>query len=262
MMPVGTAGGGIEYFLSDTVAVGVEVTVPVRRHPGRPDRRRIALELDRLALRVVRTAAVLPRAPDGARSSCKTVLRRLYRPATGSAIVTDPRVSSELEARPEPPAIGPLNQYFGGAEIRFRALPRRRSHLRGYVETTLGVEGRRKHRRVRGLRRRAPQARLRYPCSTGGSSPTSWPASGWPAPRSMTASRRARGADPGVGLRSRGDGRRRTRVSADPEHRSGAGDKIPLHARAHAQARRGATHEANLGPVFVSLGLRVYLADF
>ena len=33
----------------------------------------------------------------------------------GGAIVTNPHISSEIEVQPEPPAIGPLNQYFGGA---------------------------------------------------------------------------------------------------------------------------------------------------
>ena len=42
--------------------------------------------------------------------------RRLYFALrAGGAMVTNPHVSPELEVRPEPPAIGPLNQYFGAA---------------------------------------------------------------------------------------------------------------------------------------------------
>ena len=65
-MLVGTVGGGIEYFLADTVAVGVEVKYLIAgsqdvridgvSHPNSIDR----------SVRLVRAAAVLPRAPDGA----------------------------------------------------------------------------------------------------------------------------------------------------------------------------------------------------
>src|SRR4029453_11504056 len=167
-MPVGTVGGGIEYFLSDTVAVGVEVkylfagTQDVRID-GVSHSNSIDSLFASFALRLFypeRPTAPPLQLQDGP-------LRRLYLALhLGGAIVTDPRVSSELEARPEPPAIGPLNLYFGGAVgLDFGRYLGVEVTFEGY-ETTLELKG------VGSIAEYAvyavvPQARLRYPLLEG-----------------------------------------------------------------------------------------------
>jgi opacity protein-like surface antigen len=263
-MPVGTVGGGIEYFLSDTVAVGVEVkylfagTQDVRID-GVSHSNSIDSLFASFALRMFypeRPTAPPLQLQDGP-------LRRLYLALhLGGAIVTDPRVSSELEARPEPPAIGPLNQYFGGAVgLDFGRYLGVEVTFEGY-ETTLELKG------VGSIAEYAvyavvPQARLRYPLLEGRLVP--YLLAGVGLASAEVNDRKPKGA--GVQIQASDFGLAVT-VGGGLEYLLTRNIAVGLETKylyTHGLTLKlagGATHEANLGPVFVSLGLRVYLADF
>jgi opacity protein-like surface antigen len=263
-MPVGTVGGGIEYFLADNIAVGVEVKYLIAgsqdiRIDGVSHSNPIDSLLASFALRLFypeRPGAAPLERPEGP-------LRRLYvAMRMGGAIVTDPRVSSDIEIQPEPPAIGPLNQYFGasvgvdfgryfGAEITFE----------GY-ETNVAVAG------LGSVAEYAvyavvPQVRLRYPLLDGRLVPYLLAGVGYAA--AEINDRKPAGA--GVNIQASRSGLAVT-VGGGLEYlvtRNVAVGMETKYLYTHGltlQLAGGTTHEANLGPVFVSLALRVYLADF
>jgi opacity protein-like surface antigen len=263
-MPVGTVGGGIEYFLADNIAFGVEVKYLIAgsqdiRIDGVSHSNSISSVLASFGLRLFypeRATAPPLEPPEGPRRRLYVSLRM------GGAIVTDPRVSSDIEIEPEPPAIGPLNQYFGasvgldfgrylGAEITFE----------GY-ETNVKVSG------IGSVTEYAvyavvPQVRLRYPLLNGRLVPYVLAGVGYAA--AETNDRKAAGADVDLSASSKsglavtaGGGleylvTRNIAVGMETKYLYTHGLTIKLN---------GATHEANLGPVFVSLALRVYLLDF
>jgi hypothetical protein len=115
-VPVGTLGGGIEYFLADGLAVGVEVKYLFAGDQTlRIDKveysHSIASLLTSFGVRLFypERPTAPPIDPEGGRMRLYLGLR------VGGAAVTNSHVSDRLTIEPEPPAIGPLNQYFGGA---------------------------------------------------------------------------------------------------------------------------------------------------
>ncbi len=264
-VPVGTVGAGLEYFLADTVAVGVEVKYLFAGNQDiRIDGVSHSNSIDSLfasfGLRLFYPER--PTAPpleprEGSR-------RRLYLSLRlGGAIVTDPHVSSELEVRPEPPAIGPLNQYFGGAlGLEFGRYLGVELTFEGY-ETNLELKG------VGSVTEYAvyaavPQVRLRYPLLDGRLVPYLLAGVGGaigelndPKPKGATV--KPQGSS-GLGLAVAVGGgleylvTRNVAVGLEAKYLYTRGLTLKLAG--------GTTHEANLRPVFISLGLRVYLADF
>jgi opacity protein-like surface antigen len=262
-MPVGTVGAGIEYFIADTVAVGVEVKYLIAgsqdvRIDGVSHSESIDSLFASFGLRLF-----YPERPGAPPLEPREGLRRLYvSMRLGGAIVTDPRVSSEIKMQPEPPAIGPLNQYFGaalgldfgrhfGVELTFE----------GY-ETGVEVAG------IGSVIEYAvyavvPQARLRYPLLDGRLVPYLLAGVGFAT--AETNDRKPKGA--GVEIRTGEPGLAVT-VGGGLEYLVTRNVAVGLETKylyTHGLTLKlagGTTHEANLGPVFVSLGLRVYLADF
>lgn len=263
-MPVGTVGAGIEYFLADTVAVGVEVKYLIAGSQDvRIDGVSHSTSIDSLfasfGLRLFypeRPGAPPLEPPEGPRRRLYVSLRM------GGAIVTDPRVSSDIEIHPEAPAIGPLNQYFGasagldfgrylGAEITFE----------GY-ETNVAVAG------IGSVKEYAvyavvPQVRLRYPLLEGRLVPYLLAGVGYAA--AETNDRKPAGA--GVDISASSKSGLAVTVGGGLEYlvtRNVAVGMETKYLYTHGLTIKfnGATHEANLSPVFVSLALRVYLADF
>ncbi len=264
-MLVGTVGGGIEYFLADTVAVGVEVKYLFAgsqdvRIDGVSHSNPVDSLFASFGVRLFypeRPTAPPLQLPDGP-------LRRLYFVARlGGAIVTDSHISSELEVRPEPPAIGPLNQYFGGAlGVDFGRYLGVEVTFEGY-EANLELKG------VGSVTEYAvyavvPQARLRYPLLDGRLVPYLVAGVGAalgelndPKPKGVVAEFRETS---GLGLAVTVGGgleylvTRNVAVGLEAKY---------LHTRGLAlKFADGTTHGANLRPVLLSLGLRVYLADF
>lgn len=263
-LPVGTVGGGIEYFLSDSVAVGIEVKYLIAGdHNVKIDGVKYSTSIDSLigsfAMRLFYPerpggVGVVPRAD---------APRRLYFGLRlGGAIVTDSSVSSELEIRPEPPAIGPLNQYFGasiGVDIgRYWGVE---LALEGY-ETTIELKGKGSvtEYAVYGV---VPQVRFRYPLLDGRLIP--YLVAGVGVAGGEVNDRKPQG----VGVEVRGDGlglaatvgagleylvTRHVAVGAEAKYFHTSGMTLKLAG--------GEKHDANLNPVFLSIGLRVYLADF
>jgi opacity protein-like surface antigen len=266
-MPVGTVGGGIEYFIADTVAVGVEVKYLFAgsqdiRIDGVSHSNPIDSLFASFGLRLFypeRPTAPPLQLQDGP-------LRRLYLAMRlGGAIVTDPHVSSELEVRPEPPAIGPLNQYFGGAlGLDFGRHLGVELTFEGY-ETNLELKG------VGSVTEYAvyavvPQVRLRYPLLDGRLVPYLLAGVGGASgeindrkPKGVVAEFQGAGGL-GLGLAVTVGGgleylvTRNVAVGLEAKYLYTRGLTLKLAG--------GRTHEANLSPVLISLGLRVYLADF
>jgi opacity protein-like surface antigen len=264
-MPVGTVGGGIEYFIADTVAVGVEVKYLIAgsqdiRIDGVSHSNPIDSLFVSFGLRLFYPES--PTAPplqlqDGP-------LRRLYFAIRlGGAIVTNPHISSEIEVQPEPPAIGPLNQYFGGAfGLDFGRYFGVEVTFEGY-EANLEVKG------VGSVTEYAvyaivPQARLRYPLIDGRLVPYLLAGVGGAIgelndPKPKGAEVRPQGSS-GLGLAVAVGGgleylvTRNVAVGLEAKYLYTRGITLKLPG--------GQTHEANLSPVLLSLGLRVYLADF
>jgi opacity protein-like surface antigen len=264
-LPVGAVGGGIEYFLSDSVALGVEVKYLIG---GDNDVKIDGVKYSNSIDSLIATFAMrlfYPERPGGEGVVPRAdAPRRLYLGLRlGGAIVTDPDVSSELEIRPEPPAIGPLNQYFGasigldigrhwGIELAFE----------GY-ETTIELKGRGSitEYAVYGV---VPQARFRYPVLDGRLVPYLLAGVGVASgevndrkPQGVGVEVRASesigvAATVGVGLEYLVT--RHVAVGAEAKYLYTHGLTLKLAG--------GEKHDANLNPVFLSLGLRVYLTDF
>jgi len=264
-VPVGTVGAGIEYFLADTVAVGVEVKYLFAgsqdvRIDGVSHSNSINSLWAAFALRLFYPERPAAR-PSEEREGPP---RRLYFALrVGGAMVTDPHVSSELEIRPEPPAIGPLNQYFGAAlGLDFGRHFGLELAFEGY-ETNLELKG------VGSVTEYAvylilPQARFRYPLLDGRLVP--YLLAGLGGASGETNDRKpkgvgveVRGAD-GIGLAATIGGgveylvTRNVALGVEAKYLYTRGLTLRLAG--------GTAHEANLGTVFASLGLRVYLADF
>ena len=266
-MFVGTVGGGIEYFLADTVAVGVEVKYLIAgsqdvRIDGvnYPNSNPIDSLFFSFGLRLFYperpTVPPLP-LQDGP-------LRRLYFAIRlGGAIVTDSHISSEIEVKPEPPAIGPLNQYFGGAfGLDFGRYFGVEVTFEGY-EANLEVKG------VGSVTEYAvyavvPQMRLRYPLLDGRLVPYFLAGVGAAIgelndPKPKGAEVRPQGSS-GLGLAVAVGGgleylvTRNVAVGLEAKYLYTRGITLKMPG--------GASHEASLSPVLLSLGLRVYLADF
>ena len=262
-VPVGTLGGGIEYFLADGLAVGVEVKYlfagdQTLRIDGVEHSHSIASLFTAFGLRMFypERPSAPPIDPDGGRMRLYGVFR------VGGAAVTDPHVSNQISIEPEPPAIGPFNQYFGaavgldithhlGVELAFE----------GY-ETNIKVAG------VGSVTEYAvyavmPQVRLRYPLLHGRLIP--YVIGGIGLANAETNDRKPKGQD--LPLKAHDYGLAAA-VGAGLEYlvtRSVAvGAEVKyLYTHGHGlKLGAGDRHEANLGPVFVSLGLRVYLWDF
>jgi opacity protein-like surface antigen len=265
VIPVGAVGGGIEYFLSDSVAVGVEV-----KYLMGPDN---DVKIDGVTYSdsinsLIASFAVrlfYPERPGGVGVEPRAdAPRRLYLGLRlGGAIVTDPHVSSELEVRPEPPAIGPLNQYFGasigldigrywGVELAFEGF-----------ESTIELKGKGNvtEYAVYGV---VPQVRFRYPVLDARLVPYALAGVGVAAsevndrkPQGVRVE--IRGSD-GIGLAATvGVGleflvTRHVAIGAEAKYLFTSGMTLKLAG--------GEKHDADLNPVFLSLGLRIYLADF
>lgn len=264
-LPVGAVGGGIEYFLSDSVAVGVEVKYLIAgdnevKIDGVKYSDSINSLIASFAMRLF-----YPERPGGVGVEPRAdAPRRLYLGLRlGGAIVTDPHVSSELEIRPEPPAIGPLNQYFGaalgldigryfGVELAFE----------GY-ETTIELKGKGSVSEY-ALYGVVPQARFRYPVLDGRLVP--YLLAGVGVASGETNDRKPQGV--GVEIRSSGSLGLAATVGAGLEYlvtrhvAIGAEAKYLFTSGMTLKLAGGEKHDADLNPVFLSLGLRVYLADF
>jgi opacity protein-like surface antigen len=263
-MPVGTVGAGIEYFIADTVAVGVELKYLIAgsqhvRIDGVSHSNSIDSLLGSFGLRLFypeRSTAPPLEPADGP-------LRRFYVSIRmGGAIVTDPRVSSDIEIRPEPPAIGPLNQYFGTAVGL---------DLGRYFGVEVGFEGYEANVEVAGIGSVVeyavyavmPQGRVRFPMLDGRLVPYLLAGIGYG--NAEKNDRKPRGA--GVNIRASESGlavafgggleylvTRNVAVGLETKYLYTRGLTLKLND--------GSEHEASLGPLFFSLGLRVYLADF
>jgi opacity protein-like surface antigen len=264
-MLVGTLGGGLEYFIADTVAVGVEVKYLFAgsqdvRIDGIPHSNSIDSLFASFGLRLFypERPTAPPLEPQGGPP------RRLYLVLhLGGAIVTDPHISSELESRPEPPAIGPLNQYFGGA---FGL------DIGRYFGVELGFEGFETNLELAGVGSvteyavymAVPQARFRYPLLGGRLVP--YLLAGVGAASGEVNDRKPKGE--GVQIRGTGGIGLAATVGGGLEYlltRNVAVGVETKYLYTHGLTLKlagGTTHDANLGTVLVSLGLRVYLADF
>jgi opacity protein-like surface antigen len=262
-VPVGTLGGGIEYFLADGLAVGVEVKYLFAGDQTlRIDKveysHSIASLLTSFGVRLFypERPTAPPIDPEGGRMRLYLGLR------VGGAAVTNSHVSDRLTIEPEPPAIGPLNQYFGGAlgldithHVGVELV------LEGY-ETNIELAG------VGSVSEYAvytlmPQLRLRYPLYGGRLVP--YLVAGVGMATAETNDRKPKGAN--VELRTREPGLAAA-IGAGLEYlvtRSVAVGAEVKYLYTHGLGLGVAgesRHEVNPGPVLVSLGLRVYLWDF
>lgn len=264
-MPVGTVGAGIEYFIADTVAVGVEVKYLFAgdqdvRIDGVSHSNSISSLWAAFALRLF-----YPERPTARPIETREgPARRLYFALRmGGAIVTDPHVSPELEIRPEPPAIGPLNQYFGGALGL---------DLGRHFGAELGFEGYETNLELAGVGSVTeyavymvvPQARFRYPLLDGRLVP--YLLAGVGGASGEINDRKPKGE--GVAIRGAGGIGLAVTFGGGLEYlvtrnvALGVETKYLYTRGLTLKLAGGTTHEANLGTIFVSLGLRVYLVDF
>jgi opacity protein-like surface antigen len=262
-VPVGTLGAGIEYFLADGLAVGAEVKYlfagdQTLRIDNVEHSHSIASLFTAFGVRMFypERPTAPPIDPAGGRMRLYGVLR------VGGAAVTDSHVSDHITIEPEPPAIGPFNQYFGGA------LGLDITH---HLGVELAFEGYETNIQVASLGSVSefaaytlmPQVRLRYPLFGGRVIP--YLLAGVGIATAETNDRKPKG----IGLEFRvGEPGLAAAVGAGLEYlvtRSVAVGAEVKYLYTHGLTLKLAgesRHEANLGPVFVSLGLRVYLWDF
>lgn len=166
---VGTLGAGVEYFLADNIALGVEVKYlfaedHTTRIDGVPHKRHIDSLLTTLGLRLFHPE-LRPAPPAESHDPVPTRLYLALR--AGGALPTDTVVGSGLVIRPEPPAYGKtLNRYFG-ASLGL--------NVGRYLGAELVFEGYEAVLALRGLGSISeyavyavmPQIRLRYPLLDG-----------------------------------------------------------------------------------------------
>jgi hypothetical protein len=170
----------------------------------------------------------------------------------------DSQYLAEVEVQPEPPAIGPLNQYFGGAlGLDFGRYLGVEVTFEGY-ETNLEMKG------VGSMTEYTvyavvPQARLRYPLLDGRLVPYLLAGVGAPSASPMTLPKR-RGEVPGVGrVRARGDRRRRLEYQTGTWRSGWRRSTYTRGSRSSSATVRPTGPISNLSSL---PGLRVYLADF
>jgi len=262
-VPVGTLGAGIEYFLADSLAVGVEVKYLFAGDQTlRIDRTEYSHSIASL-FAAFGVRMFYPERPTAPPIDPAGGRMRLYAAVhVGGAVVTDSHVSDQITIESEPPAIGPFNQYFGGAlgldithhvgvELAFE----------GY-ETNIHLAG------VGSVTEYAvytvmPQLRLRYPLLGGRLIP--YLVAGVGLAIAETNDRKPKGAD--VPLSAHDSGLAAA-IGAGIEYlvtRSVAVGAEVKYLYTHGlslQLSGSHRNEANLGPVFMSLGLRVYLWNF
>ena len=262
--PVGTVGAGIEYFLADNIAFGVEFkylfagdqTLEVG---GTAHRINVSTPLTTFSLRLfypeLRPVS-FPDPPDPPPARLYVGFR------AGVAVPTDTDIAPGIEARPLPYAIGGvLNEYFGvavGLDVgRYLGID---VAVEGY-EVTMALHG------VGSVGEYAfyslvPQLRARYPVAAGRLVP--YAIGGVGLGHAEFNDRKPRGADFSISA-----------VSNSIAVTAGAGaeyfitSKIAAGVEAkysyspgHTIKINGHSEEGTLQALLVSIGLRVYLADF
>ena len=263
-MFVGTVGGGLEYFISDSVAVGIEVKYLMADNKDvKIDGVRQSNNIDSL-LASFGVRMFYPERPSGTPYDPPEPLRRLYAGfRLGGALVTNPDVSSQIHIDPEPPAVWGLNQYFGGTVgLEFAR----------YFAVELGFEGYEVNVDVAGVGAVTeyavyavlPQFRFRYPLLDGRLVP--YLLAGVGAAFGETNDRKPPGQN--VAIRGANDLGLAATIGAGIEYMVTRHVALGMETKylyTHGLTLRLAgdkAHEANLGPVIFSLGLRLYLADF
>ena len=262
--PVGTVGAGIEYFIADNIAVGLEFKYlfageQTLRVAGASHRVNASTPLTSFSLRVFYPELH----PAPAEAWGEPAPARLYAGfRLGVVVPTDTDLGAGLEARPLPYAIGgSLNEFYGvavGMDVRrYLGLE---IGIEGY-ETLLGLHG------VGSVGEYAfysvvPQARLRYPLLDGRLVPYAIGGVGFghvefndrkPHGRgvSINATSNSYAATLGAGLDYFVT--RRVAVGVETKY---------SYSPAHAVTANGHTEDGTIQGLVVSAGLRVYLADF
>lgn len=262
--PVGAVGAGLEYFFADNIAFGVEFKYLFAgdqslQVAGQGHRINVSTPLTTFSLRMfypeLRPTSY-PDPPTPAPARLYVGLR------AGVAVPTDTDISTDIEARPLPYAIGGvLNEYFGaavGLDIgRYLGVD---LAIEGY-EVTLGRRG------VGSVGEYAfysfiPQLRVRYPLLGGRLVPYAIAGAG--LGHAEFNDRKPRGADfPVAGLTNSIAGTAGAGIEYFVTGRIAAGIETKYsYSPGHTIKLNGHAEDATLQALLVSVGLRVYLYDF
>lgn len=260
---VGSVGGGLEYFIDDNIAVGVEVKYlmsgsQTSHVQGEPKRTDVNALLTTLGLRVF-YPELRPR-PIAA-DYAETRARLYLGVRAGAAILVGDPIDSGLHVDPEPAAYGGTgNQLFGfavGADVG--------RHL-GLELAFEGFEARLSVPGVGSIREYAvysflPQARFRYPLLSGALVP--YAIGGVGVAYGESNDEKPKGANVSVDASSLGVA---ATVGAGVEYfvtRNVAFNVETryLFSRGHSIRVNGVDHKGAVDAVLASLGLRVYLYD-
>lgn len=260
---VGSVGGGLEYFIDDNIAIGVEVKYLVSGNQtshvqGESKRTDVNALLTTLGLRVF-YPELRPRPI--AVSDAETRARFYLGVRVGAAVLVGDSLDSGLHVDPEPAAYGNTgNQHFGfavGADIG--------QHV-GLELSVEGFEARLSVPGVGSIREYAiysflPQARLRYPMLSGALVP--YLIGGVGVAYGESNDEKPKGANVSVDASSLGVA---ATVGAGLEYfitRNVAFNLETryLFSRGHSIRVDGVDHKGAVDAVLASLGLRVYLYD-
>jgi opacity protein-like surface antigen len=261
---VGTLGAGVEYFVADNIAVGVEVKYlfaedQTVRGNGVSRTHDISSLITTVGLRLF-YPELRPAPPAESADSVPTRVYLAVR--AGGALALDPELGPDLETSPGPPAYGDFDQYFGmsiglnfgrhwGAELLFDGF-----------ETDLEVPG------LGSIREYAiytlmPQARFRYPMLGGALVP--YAVAGVGLAIGEVNDRKPHGAT--IEIEDNDTSGLAATVGAGIEYfvtrniAFGLETKYLYTNGLTVQLVGGPKRDVELNPIIVSLGLRVFLAD-